>query len=71
MNAKKISRQRAALARLEKQYEVFKAANKDKEPRTVTRKGKIINLAGRSYKNECERFLTEIANLKNKLVGKM
>ena len=71
MNTKKIIRQRSALARLEKSYEQFKAANKDKAPYDSTRNGRIIHHSGRSYKKECERLLDEIKNLKNKLIGKM
>ena len=71
MNTKKIVRQRAALARLEKQYEVFKAANKDKNPWTSTRNGIIIQHKGHSYQEECARMLMEIEILKVKLTGKM
>lgn len=71
MNTKKIIRQRAALARLEKSYEQFKGANKDKAPWDSTRNGRVIHHRGRSYKDECERMLEEIQHLKNKLTGKM
>jgi len=71
MNTKKIIRQRAALARLEKSYEQFKAANKDKAPWESTRNGRKIHHKGRTYDEECSRFLSEIKNLKTKLIGKM
>ena len=71
MDLKKISRQKAALARLEKQYEAFKAAGKDKEPWETTRNGRIIHHSGRTYDEECHRFIEEISTLKHKLAGRL
>ena len=71
MNTKKIIRQRTALARLEKSYEQFKAANKDKAPWNSTRNGRVIHHRGHTYDEECSRLLSEIKILKDKLVGKM
>ena len=59
-----VARERAALKRLEATYEKFKAAGEDKKPWSSTRNGRTIYHKGRSYKEECERMKTEIANLK-------
>lgn len=60
-------RQKSALSLLEKQYEAFKEAHKDKEAWTTTRNGRTILHKGRSYADECSRILKEIAILKSKL----
>ena len=60
-------RQRAALQRLEAAYKKFKATGEDKKPWTSTRNGRTICHKGRSYNEECERFKTEISNLKENL----
>ena len=59
-----VVRERMALKRLEATYEKFKAAGEDKKPWSSTRNGRTIFHKGRSYKEECERMKTEIANLK-------
>lgn len=59
-----VIRERNALKRLEVAYEKFKAAGEDKKPWSSTRNGRTIFHKGRSYKEECERMKTEIANLK-------
>lgn len=59
-----VVRERTALKRLEAAYEKFKAAGEDKKPWSSTRNGRTIFHKGRSYKEECERMKTEIANLK-------
>ena len=61
MDLKKIARQKSALARLEKQYEAFKAAGKDKAPHDSTRNGKTIHHPGRTYAEECHRLSEEIS----------
>ena len=67
MNTKKMLRQKAALARLEKSYELFKAAKKDKAPYDSTRNGRTIHHRGRSYAEECQRMSNEIQLLKSRL----
>lgn len=62
-----VIRQRAALARLETQYEEFKKAGVDKAPWTTTRNGRIIHHRGRTFNEECGRLQAEIDNLKSKL----
>lgn len=59
-----VVRERTALKRLEAAYEKFKVAGEDKKPWSSTRNGRTIFHKGRSYKEECERMKTEIANLK-------
>ena len=71
MDLKKIARQKSALARLEKQYEAFKAAGKDKAPHNSTRNGKTIHHPGRTYAEECHRLSEEISILKHKLAGRL
>lgn len=65
-----VVRQRAALQRLEATYEKFKAAGEDKKPWTSTRNGRTIYHTGRSFKEECERLKTEIANTKKNISKK-
>lgn len=60
-------RQKFALQQLEKRYEAFKAAKKDKEPWTTAKNGKPRQHPGRSYKEECARMEQEIQNIKNNL----
>lgn len=60
-------RQRAALGRLEQQYEKFVAAKQDKQPWDTTRNGKPKHHAGRSYEQECQRLKQEILNVKANL----
>jgi hypothetical protein len=66
-----VVRRRTALQRLETAYEKFKAVGEDKKPWTSTRNGRTIYHKGRSYNEECERFKTEIANLKQNLSKKI
>lgn len=64
-----VTRQRAALQRLESAYEKFKAGGEDKQPWTSTRNDgkRIVYHKGRSYNEECERMKKEISSLKEKL----
>lgn len=64
-----VSRQRAALKRLEAVYEKFKAAGEDKKPYDSTRNGgkRIVHHFARSFNKECERMKKEIEILKDKL----
>ena len=64
-----VIRRRTALQRLEAAYEKFKAAGEDKKPWTSN--GGTVYHKGRSYNEECERFKTEIANLKQNLSKKI
>jgi hypothetical protein len=63
----KVSRQRAALVRLESAYEKFKAGKEDKKPYESTRKGRKVYHPGRKYADECARMANEIKSLKSKL----
>jgi hypothetical protein len=60
-------RRRNALTLLEAQYEKFKSAHEDKKPWTTTRNGVKHEHAGKTYDQECKRFVDEIANLKVKI----
>lgn len=62
-----IVRQKAALARLESAYEIFKAGKEDKKPWTSTRNGRKIYHQGRKYADECKRMADEIKILKAKI----
>ena len=64
-----VTRQRAALQRLESAYETFKAGDKDKQPWTSTRNSgkRIVYHKGNSYDKECERIKNEISILKEKI----
>ena len=67
MDIKRNQRRINALARLEASYEAFKEAKKDKESHESTRNGRKITHSSRSYSDECKRFATEIAILKNRI----
>lgn len=69
MKGSRLGRRRAALERLEKHYAEFKAAGKDKEPRTSTRNGKIHAHKAVDFKVECERMEIEIRTLKSRING--
>ena len=60
------ARRKAALKRLEEQYEAFKAAGVDKEA-YYTHGGKKLH-KGRSFEAECRRLKTEIDNLKAHII---
>ena len=64
-----VTRQRAALQRLESAYEKFKADGEDKQPWTSTRNSgkRTVYHKGRSFNEECERMKKEIFILKEKL----
>lgn len=60
------ARRKAALKRLEEQYEAFKAAGVDKEA-YYTHGGKKLHKE-RSFEAECRRLKTEIDNLKAHII---
>lgn len=60
-------RQKVALAGLEKQLAVFKAANQNKEAHESTRNGRKILHKGRSYEAEISRIEYEIGILKQRI----
>ena len=60
------ARRKAALKRLEEQYEAFKAAGVNKEA-YYTHGGKKLH-KGRSFEAECRRLKTEIDNLKAHII---
>ena len=63
--AKKVTRLKFVLERLEAAYAKFKAAGEDKKPHESTRNGRKILHRGRSYNEECQRMKKEIESLKS------
>lgn len=62
-----LSRRRAALARLEKQYEEFKTAGVDKQAWDTYRRGRVFHHKFRTFADECSRMSKEIAILKERI----